>query len=140
MSVYDILLVVCDERKKAEIEQLLKEFKDCWDDRVLDRTTSSDNEDTMTALQITTKHRAEEIRKLKYSDYYRGPSPDDIYPEHDIWEFGRRVKGNKTSAEVYIKIKVYLDANGRKKGKCFSFHFPKWQITYPFKKKGAKNV
>jgi hypothetical protein len=125
---------VCDEKKKAEIEQVLKDFKRHWDGRVLNRK-SSDNEDTLTALQIMPQHRAEEIRKLKYSDYYRGPSPDFDYPTHDVWEFGRRVKGQ----EVYIKLKVYLE-NGKKKAKCFSFHFPKHKITYPFKQKGVKRV
>jgi hypothetical protein len=127
---------VCDEKKKTEIEQFLKTFFQCWDGRVLDEREDKRNEETLLSLGITPKHRAEEIKKLKYYDFYRGPSPDHANPKENFWEFGRKVKGE----EVYIKIKVYQDFKGRNSGKCISFHFPDRPITYPCKQKGTSHV
>jgi hypothetical protein len=116
---------------QAEIESFLKAFKRCWDGKVIDRVNQK-NEDTLAFLGITPQHRAEEIRKVKYTDFYRGPSKDHANPSEEFWEFGRRIKGE----EIYIKVKVYTTASGQKKGKCLSFHVAEQKITYPHKKKG----
>ena len=115
--------------KKADIEQFLREFKRIWDNKVIDRLNKK-NVDTLTILGITSNHRANEIRKLKIEDYYKGPSPDrDPKRPGDIWEFGKRVK----KKEIYIKIKLYKNKKGKVKAKCFSFHIAEWPIHYPHK-------
>jgi hypothetical protein len=117
--------------KQADIEGFLKEFKRCWDGKVIDRVNQK-NEDTLVVLGITPQHRAEEVRKLKYTDFFRGPSPDHLIPGHEWWEFGLRIK----KQEIYIKIKVYNSDSGKKMGKCMSFHLAEEKITYPYKEKG----
>lgn len=116
---------------QAEIEEFLREFKRCWDGKVIDRVNEK-NEDTLIVLGITPQHRAEEIRKLKYTDFYRGPSPDHSNPGEECWEFGRKIGGE----EVYIKIKIYATESGQQRGKCLSFHIAEKKITYPLRKKG----
>ncbi len=114
-----------------EIETFLREFRRCWDGNIVPRLDSR-NEETLTELGLTIRQRAEEVRKLKNTDYFRGPSQDHERPNQEWWEFGKMVKGQ----EVYIKIKVYTSDSGKRLGKCMSFHFPDEgkPITYPYKK------
>ncbi len=113
--------------KKSDIEDFLKEFKQAWNGTVIDRHNTA-NDDTLTTLQITPYQRADEIRKLTYKDYFRGPTPDHAAPSEQIWEFGTTVKGH----EIYIKLKIY-EINGNKRGKCLSFHIASWSIRYPLR-------
>lgn len=89
------------------------------------------NEETRNDLGLTTMQLAEEVKKLKYTDYYRGPSPDHDKSTRMWWEFGKEIKGQ----EVYIKITVYTSDSGKKFGKCMSCHFPDEgkPINYPYK-------
>jgi glycerophosphoryl diester phosphodiesterase len=115
-----------EEPSQEEVEQFLKNFKASWDGNVVPRTDSK-NDDTLTILGITPKHRMEEVKRLRYVDYFRGPSPDhDGEPGKEWWEFGLRVKGH----EIYIKIRI-----GKYGAKCMSFHIAEEKITYPFKEK-----
>lgn len=115
-----------------EIEQFLKLFKSCWDGKVVPRLDSK-NDDTLTILGITPKHRMEEVKRLQYTDYFRGPSPDhDGIAGKEWWEFGLRVKGH----EIYIKISIYKKEKGGYGAKCMSFHIAEEKIIYPFKEKG----
>lgn len=110
-----------------EIEQFLKIFKSCWDGNVIRREK---NDDALTILGITPKHRMEEVKRLCYADYFKGPSPDhDGEPDKEWWEFGLRVKGH----EIYIKIRIYKKEDGKDGAKCMSFHIAEEKITYPFK-------
>lgn len=114
-----------------EIEQFLKIFKSCWDGSVVPRLDER-NDDALTILGITPKHRMEEVKRLHYTDYFRGPSPDhDGIAGKEWWEFGRRVKGH----EIYIKISLLKKENGQYIGRCMSFHTAEEKITYPFKEK-----
>lgn len=116
---------------QEEVEQFLKDFKASWDGKVVPRTDSK-NDDTLTILGITPKHRMEEVKRLRYLDYFRGPSPDhDGSPDKEWWEFGLRVKGY----EIYIKIRIYTKGNGKYGAKCMSFHIAEEKIIYPFKGK-----
>lgn len=116
---------------QEEVEQFLKIFKACWDGRVVPRKDEK-NDDTLTILGITPKHRMEEVKRLHYYDYFRGPTPDhDGDPSKEWWEFGLRVKGH----EIYIKIRIYKKENGKYGAKCMSFHIAEEKITYPFKGK-----
>jgi hypothetical protein len=84
------------------------------DGKVVPRTDSK-NDDTLTILGITPKHRAEEVKRLQYSDYFRGPSPDhDGIAGKEWWEFGLRVKGH----EIYVKIRIYQKRSGKYGAKC----------------------
>jgi len=88
------------------------------------------------SLGITPRHRAEEVKRLHYTDYFRGPSPDyDGIAGKEWWEFGLRVKGH----EIYIKIRIYKRERGSYGGKCMSFHIAEEKITYPFKEKRDEN-
>jgi len=124
-----------DKPNPEEIEQFLKIFKSCWDGNVVPRLDEK-NDETLTILGITPKHRAEEIKKLRYTDYFNGPSPDhDGDPDKEWWEFGLRVKGHK----IYIKIRIYKKEKGGYGAKCMSFHIAEEKITYPFKEKRDEN-
>jgi hypothetical protein len=115
---------------KEEIEQFLRIFKSCWNGKVVPRSDSR-NDDTLAILGIVPKHRTEEVKKLRYDDYYRGPSPDhDGDSTKEWWEFGRWIDGY----EIYIKIRVYKNKHGQYEAKCMSFHIADRTITYPFKK------
>lgn len=94
---------------------------------VIERLNTA-NDDTLTTLQITPYQRADEIRKLTYKNYFRGPSPDHADPSKTWWEFGTVVKGY----EIYIKLQIY-EISGKKRGKCLSFHIASWSIKYPFR-------
>lgn len=115
-----------EKPSQEEIEQFLKIFKASWDGKVVPRLDYR-NDDTLAILGITPKHRMEEVKRLRYIDYFRGPSPDhDGDPDKEWWEFGLRVKDH----EIYIKIRI-----GNYGAKCMSFHTAEEKITYPFKEK-----
>lgn len=120
--------------KKSEIEQFLKEFKQVWDGTVIDRINQK-NDETLTILGITPNQRADEIRKLTYKDYFRGPAPDHSGSSGNIWEFGKKIKKH----EIYIKLKIY-EICRKKRGKCISFHIAERPINYPYQEKGDNNV
>lgn len=120
-----------EKPSQEEVEQFLKNFKASWDGKVVPRTDSK-NDDALTILGITPKHRMEEVKRLRYVDYFRGPSPDhDGIPGKEWWEFGLRIK----VYEIYIKIRIYKKGNGKYGAKCMSFHIAEEKITYPFKEK-----
>ena len=87
--------------------------------------------DTMAHLGITVEQAKEEILRLTYQDYYRGPIPDTGYKGEEYWEFGKVICGE----QVFIKLKA-----DSKHGVaiCFSFHTPDETIEYPYKKGGEK--
>lgn len=130
---------MADQKKPSpeEIEQFLKIFKSYWAGKVVPRLDSK-NDDTLAILGITPKHRVEEVKRLQYTDYFRGPSPDhDGSVGKEWWEFGLWVKGH----EIYIKICIVKKENGRYRGRCMSFHIAQETITYPFKEKeGGEHV
>ena len=117
---------------QAEVEEFLSIFKSCWDGNVVPRLNVN-NDETLAILGIKPKHRAEEIRLLRFDDYYKGPSPDhDGNPDKLWWAFGRWVDGY----EIYIKICVYRGNDGTYRAKCMSFHIPDRPLSYPLRKKG----
>jgi hypothetical protein len=115
---------------KDEINQFLKELKNCQSIYVVDERQDGKNDETLTILGITPKQRIEEIKALNVENYYRGPTPDHEKPSHSFWEFGKRVKGE----EIYIKVKICRTSKGGKYAKCLSFHFAEKPIAYKFKK------
>lgn len=124
-----------EKPSQEDVEQFLENFKACWDGKVVPRTDSK-NDDTLTILGITPRHRMEEVKRLRYVDYFRGPSPDhDGIPGKEWWEFGLRIK----VYEIYIKIRIYKKGNGKYGAKCMSFHIAEEKITYPFKEKRDDN-
>lgn len=117
---------------KEEIEEFLRIFKSCWDGRVIPRANPK-NDETLAILGITPRHRMEEVKCLRYDDYYRGPSLDhDGKFNKKWWEFGRRIKKH----EIYIKICIYKNNSGQYRGDCMSFHIADENIGYPFKEGG----
>jgi hypothetical protein len=124
-----------EKPSQEEVEQFLEIFKSCWDGNVIPRTDSK-NDDALTTLGITPKHRMGEVKKrLSYADYFRGPSPDhDGEPGKEWWEFGLRVKEH----EIYIKIRIYKKENGKYGAKCMSFHIADRPVEYPFKKRSTE--
>lgn len=130
---YVILSPVPNEGKttKEEIEKFLKIFKTHWDGSLIPRIDQK-NDDALTILGITPKHRAEEIKKLRFEDYFNGPSPDhDGVKDKEWWKFGRYIDGY----EIYIKIGIVKRDDGQYRARCMSFHIAENKISYPFKKK-----
>jgi len=112
--------------KRADIEQFLKEFKAVWKGLVIPRP---ENDKTLLELGLTPYHRANEIRKLTYKIFFRGPTPEHSGNQREWWEFGMIVKGK----EIYIKLQTYkTKTENKKKGKCLSFHISDRPIKYPF--------
>ncbi len=116
---------------KEEIEQFLKIFKSYWDGKVIQRSDPQ-NDETLTILGITPKHRMEEVKCLHYEDYTTGPSPDynDKFSK-EWWVFGRWIK----KYEIYIKICIYKNFRGQYGAECMSFHIAKEKMNYPFKER-----
>jgi len=99
------------------------------DDKCLIRFSRPEYIDTASQLGIDQKDVIEEIKSLSVEDYFRGPSKDRELKSGDVWEFGKQILGH----EVYIKLVL----KGNKKEQwltVLSFHFPKFKITYPFRK------
>ncbi len=119
---------------KEEVEEFLRIFKSCdWRGEIHQRKDTA-NDDTLAKLGFLPKHRAQECQELHYTDYCSGPDPDhDGDPTKLWWVFGRLIEGH----EIYIKIRVYKDGNGRDRAKCMSFHEAKWAMVYPFKKRST---
>ena len=82
--------------------------------------------DCLAYLGITVPQAKNEIMSLTYEDYHRGPLPDRGTTGGELWEFGKRIKGE----EIFIRLKVVLQYN---MAKCQSFHIAERPLKYPYK-------
>ncbi len=108
-----------------EIANFLRQMKDkvgVFDIVFLDRPK---NFQTLVELEITPAERRDTIMDLETRDYYRGPLSEDWHGAHEMWVFGKEVKGK----EIYIKICLGAP-NSRVV--CISFHIAEYPLTYPF--------
>lgn len=111
---------------KEEVKIFLQEFivkVDCIGIVILRERT--ENLQTILDLELTNVTIREQLKKLTFKDFYKGPTEDD-FGGSSLWEFGKQIK-NK---EVYIKITLgYFN----KQTICISFHYPVRTIKYPFR-------
>ena len=79
----------------------------------------------LTNLGISITEAINVVKNLKLEDYYRGPKKDHLYPEQEVYEFGKWLD----AVELYIKLTI------RKQDDLFimSFHEAKRPINYPYK-------
>lgn len=84
------------------------------------------NREALRLLEITPIQREMIVKNLEVRDYVEGPIIDLLNKEHEMWVFGKDVKGR----EVYIKISL-----GYQNGQtiCISFHLAEHPMQYPFK-------
>jgi len=117
---------------EEDVENFLHEFRQSWgpDYYVVIRQDESD-EDTLSILGITPEHRKEEIISLNHTNYLNGPLADESGKSGDIWEFGKYIR----KYPVYIKLKIWTQSNGRRRGKCISFHIAQHKLVFPLAKK-----
>lgn len=114
-------------RSKEEVEKYLKELIDkikIFDVIIEDR---KEFYELQKEFEITQSYCKEEIKKLTYKNYYKGPSEDKIN-KGEYWEFGKLIK----KTEVYIKINKGIP---NRNVICISFHKAKHKMTYPLKSK-----
>jgi hypothetical protein len=115
-----------------DVEHFLREFRQSWGPEyyVVIRQDESD-EDALSILGITPEHRKEEIIALNYANYMAGPLSDESGKSGDIWEFGKYIR----RYPVYIKLKIWTQNNGQRRGKCISFHIAQYKLAFPLAKK-----
>jgi len=110
---------------KDEVEQFLNDLKtklSIFDMIIIERDK---NRQTMAELEILNPKSfcINEINKLTYKDYYKGPSPDSEY-KGEYWEFGTTISGR----QIYIKVNYGLT---NKPCILISFHFAEFNMTFP---------
>jgi hypothetical protein len=82
-------------------------------------------------LNITQNQALEVIKSLTPDDYSKGPEPDDMDPNGQIWVFGADIDG----VEAYIKLTLKPDDKRRSViwGLIWSFHPAEFPLRYPLK-------
>jgi hypothetical protein len=83
---------------------------------------------TLAQLGINRQEAQDRVMGLVPEDYVSGPSPDEKYPDLEVWVFGLRA-GAK---EVYTKVQVVLSPPTR--CVCISFHVTDTPMHYPLRK------
>jgi hypothetical protein len=110
-----------------DVERFLKRFKEklkFWDIVFLD--DRGKNVQTLADLELRPNYRKKVIEELEIMDYSQGPLPENWFGSHEMWVFGRQVKGS----EIYIKITLGVEGSGTI---CISFHKAEFPMKYPFK-------
>lgn len=92
---------------------------------ILFRDDRGKNQQTLLDLEISPKEREKVLDNLSVKDYVRGPLEDMLNKGPEMWEFGKKVKGQ----DVYIKITMGF-TNSRVI--CISFHIAEYPLTYLF--------
>lgn len=72
----------------------------------------------------------EHLISLNVSDFSEVKLDEDDSNPPLLYVFGREVNGR----EIYIKVK-YREFDDANQVICVSFHYSKWRMDYPFKKK-----
>ena len=78
---------------------------------------------------ISQNQALEFIRRLTPANYSKGPDPDDLNPNREVWVFGCDIAGT----EVYIKLAMQPDNKKRNvlHGLIWSFHPADHPMNYP---------
>ena len=116
---------------RKQVSQFLSEFKATvtlgfvrWVSKPAERQHLID-------LGITQNQALELIHQLTPDNYSKGPEPDDMKPDRDVWIFGCDVD----STEAYIKLA--LQPHNQKKhivfGLIWSFHKADHPLKYPLR-------
>lgn len=99
------------------IERILNDLRNGIDNRRFTLVPRRKNMETLARLGITGRVAKDEIRSLRASDYFSGPSPDyDRLGSDDLWVFKKQVLGQT----IYIKFKI--EYQNDKDVKVISFH------------------
>ena len=102
---------------REAIEQILNDLRNGIDNERFTWIPRRKNMETLARLGITWMDARDEIRSLRVSDYFSGPSPDNDRPGSDyIWVFKKLVLGHM----IYIKFKIEYQNNCDVK--AISFH------------------
>ncbi len=121
--------------KRDEVAEVLQAFKlsieYCRCDFVPRSSRSIDQD--LSDLNITRTQALEEICSLVPSSYCKGPEPDDLEPEKDIWIFGSEING----VQVYIKLRLIKPKRGGlPRCAVWSFHKAEHPMSYPLREGG----
>ena len=111
--------------RKDEVEQYLNDLKSklsVFEMVIIERKK---NQDTLAELEILNPKSfcINEINKLTYKNYFKGPSPDSENTGV-FWEFGTTISGR----QIYIKVN-YGSTN--KPCILISFHFAEFEMIFP---------
>ena len=82
-------------------------------------------------LGITQNQALEYIERLTPDNYSKGPEPDDMKPDRDVWVFGHDVGG----VEAYIKLALQPDNRKRHvvHALIWSFHKADHPLKHPLR-------
>ena len=111
----------------SQVEQYLLDFQEklqFFGFIILDRDKNSTR--TLLQLGINGNNVRECLLELQPTDYFQGPTPNQLAGNPDVWVFGHSCRGH----EMYIKIHL-----GRPSRPviCISFHLAEYPIQYPLK-------
>jgi len=110
---------------KQEVREFLKAFCEHLDRAgYLLVNKSDDNAACLATLGLTTKQREAIVRQLAHADYCEGPISEKGR-KASAWVFGVTVEGK----EIYVKLALVKTEAPL----CWSFHFPKYPMAYPFR-------
>ncbi|HVJ49293.1 type II toxin-antitoxin system MqsR family toxin [Desulfitobacterium sp.] len=108
---------------KEEVVQFLQEVKGLIRKGKWDFIPRRKNLLGIAVFGLTISQAKQEILKLNYTDYDRGPLKDNDKPG-EVWEFIKDID----TQEAYIKLKI--DVRGCV---CVSFHPSNGPKTFPFR-------
>jgi hypothetical protein len=109
----------------SQVEQYLRDFKEklqFFGFIIVDRDKNSSK--TLLQLGINGNNVRDCLLELQATDYFQGPTPNQLAGNPDIWVFGHSCRGQ----EMYIK--VHLGRPSRSVI-CISFHLAEHPIQYP---------
>lgn len=112
-----------------QVEQYLREFQNklqFFGFIIVDRDKNSSK--TLLQLGINGDNVRDCLLELEPTDYFQGPTPNQLDGNPDVWIFGHACRGH----EMYIK--VHLGRPSRQVI-CISFHLAEHAIQYPLKPK-----
>jgi hypothetical protein len=82
-----------------------------------------------TKITFSKKMVIEELNRLTYENYHKGPEGDRNFSQGEVWVFGKEIN----SEQIYIKLKLQ-SKRGLSFIKIISFHPATYDMVLPFKK------
>lgn len=102
--------------QQEKIKDFLKRLSKVIDEkRIRFFDQKEKNRKTLIKLGFNPQTALDELKRLKFEDYRKGPEPDDCGRPGNIWILKKEVKG----INIYIKIK---DNGNEAIWACISFH------------------
>jgi hypothetical protein len=116
---------------RSEVTEFLNLFKGCVNLQRYSIRDRDKNIQTLIDLGINPNERIEIMLSLVPEDYVKGPEPDKMESDKEVWIFGKKHSGG----EIYIKLRVVEDTKHRGfRALVWSFHPAEKKMHYPLAK------